>query len=157
MLVHIFQAQHRIAVQQEQKRVNEAESREQSLSQQSEHRVSGLEEKLSELSDIVGNYERLRYQDQVAIQRLKERVTQLDLENTALARVAHTGGGDDAHDNKDDANQDVQALVDKITKLKGMLKLANERSEKPVDIEGICQFCLFTLILLMANLNANTK
>ncbi len=67
-------------------------------------------------------------------------MTQLDLENTALARAA---GGSGSHNNdndsttsSDDTNLDVQALVDKITRLKGMLKLANERSEKPVNIDG---------------------
>ena len=67
-------------------------------------------------------------------------MTQLDLENTALARAAHGGvsNDNDSTTSADDANLDVQALVDKITRLKGMLKLANERSEKPVNIEGKC-------------------
>ncbi len=80
-------------------------------------------------------------QDQEAIHKLRERVTQLDLENTALARAAHGGSATHINDNdsttsSDDTNLDVQALVDKITRLKGMLKLANERSEKPVNIDG---------------------
>ena len=80
----------------------------------------------------------LSIQDQQAIQKLRERVTQLDLENTALARAAHGGisNDNDSTTSSDDANLDVQALVDKITRLKGMLKLANERSEKPVNIDG---------------------
>ena len=44
----------------------------------------------------------------------------------------------DSTTSADDTNLDVQALVDKITRLKGMLKLANERSEKPVNIDGKC-------------------
>ena len=65
-------------------------------------------------------------------------MTQLDLENTALARAAHGGvsNDNDSPTSSDDSNLDVQALVDKITRLKGMLKLANERSEKPVNIDG---------------------
>lgn len=53
---------------------------------QAEERVASLEAKLSELSEVVGNYERLRFQDQSSIQKLRERVSQLDMENTALAR-----------------------------------------------------------------------
>ena len=68
------------------------------------------------------------------LQKLRERVTQLDQENTALARAANSSL--DEGEDTEDTNLDVQALVDKITRLKGMLKLANERSEKPVNIEG---------------------
>lgn len=53
-------------------------------------------------------------------------------ENTALARrVAQSADNDD-----DDTNLDVHALVEKIAKLKGMLKLANQRSENPVNLSG---------------------
>ena len=57
-----IQAQHRIQLQQEQKRTNEAEQQIRNVSNQSEERVSCLETKLSELSGVVGQYERLRYQ-----------------------------------------------------------------------------------------------
>ncbi len=55
-------------MQQEQRRANEAEDRLKVTARQSEERVSSLETKLSELSDVVGNYERLRFQDRTAIQ-----------------------------------------------------------------------------------------
>ena len=45
----------------------EAEKELKSQSKQSEERVSSLESKLSELSQVVGNYEKLRFQDQQAI------------------------------------------------------------------------------------------
>ena len=51
-------------------------------------------------------------------------------------RAAHKGSSMDHENDSDDTNLDVQALVDKMTRLKGCLKLANERSEKPVNIEG---------------------
>jgi hypothetical protein len=123
----------------EQKRANEAEERVQFVASQCESRVSNLEAKLSELSEVVGNYERTRLQDQQFIVRLKERVTQLDMENTALARVAHPNNSE--FDSDDDSNLDIQALVDKMMKVKGLLKLANERSERPINIEGR-EFCL---------------
>ena len=70
------------------------------------------------------------------LQKLRERVSQLDLENTALARAAHRSTEVEL-DDAEDTNLDIQALVDKMTRLKGMLKLANERSEKPVNMEGM--------------------
>lgn len=39
-----------------------------------EARVAGLEARLAELSEIVGGYDRLRQQDQLAIQKLKDRL-----------------------------------------------------------------------------------
>jgi hypothetical protein len=40
-----------------------------------EERVVNLEARLAELSETVGNYDRLRQQDQMAIQKLKVRKT----------------------------------------------------------------------------------
>lgn len=51
-------------------------------------------------------------------------------------RAAHKGTSVETEDNEDESNLDVQTLVDKMMRIKGWLKLANERSEKPVDIEG---------------------
>lgn len=42
-----------------------------------EARVAGLEGRLAELSEIVGGYDRLRQQDQQAIQKLKEQLSNL--------------------------------------------------------------------------------
>lgn len=42
-----------------------------------EARVAGLEARLAELSEIVGGYDRLRQQDQQAIQKLKEQLVGL--------------------------------------------------------------------------------
>ncbi|XP_002741891.1 GRIP and coiled-coil domain-containing protein 1-like, partial [Saccoglossus kowalevskii] len=134
-----MKAQHRMQVQLEQKKAEEAEEKLKLAAETDEKRVASLEDKLSELSEVTGTYERLRYQDQMAIQRLKERVTQLDLENTALARAANKTVPvlEDAPTN-DDNILDVNSLVEKITKLKGLLKLANQNSEKPVDIDEVC-------------------
>lgn len=80
----------------------------------------------------MGNYERLRFHDQQNIQKLKERVSQLDMENMALARAASS-----SNDGMDDLESlDVNAIVDRIVKLKGQLKIVNEKSERPVNIEG---------------------
>ena len=138
-----MKADHRVALQQEQTRAAEAEEQLSVLSSQSEERVASLEAKLSELSEVTGNYERLRYQDQMNIQKLRERISQLDLENTALAKAAGGGAkaGSPAHTGKEaesaeDEQLDVQDMIEKIIRLKAKLKVANEKSEKPVNIEG---------------------
>ena len=57
-----FQTHHHLAVQDEQVRANEAEQELSLTAAQSELRVSSLEANLSELSEVVGRYERLRQQ-----------------------------------------------------------------------------------------------
>lgn len=42
-----------------------------------EKRVAGLEARLAELSDTVGGYDRVRQQDQQAIQKLKDQLSHL--------------------------------------------------------------------------------
>ena len=126
------QAQQRLQLQQDLYRAQDAEEKAKIYNEQSETRISELETKLSELSESVGNYERLRFQDQQTIQKLKERANQLDMENMALARAASSG-----NDGQEDwESSDVNTIVDRIVKLKGQLKLVNERSERPVNIDG---------------------
>lgn len=128
---------HQQAVEQEKHRVSEAEEKLKALSAVSEARIASLESRLSELSEVVGSYDRLKQKDQVAIQRLKDRVAHLHLENTTLAKAV-------AEDNKkvgkdEDSNLDVQTLMDKICKYKNILKTANDRSENPVDLNEFYQ------------------
>ena len=61
-----------------------AEERSTSLSGQQEIRVANLESRLQELSETVGTYDRLRQNDQISMQKLRERIAQLDLENQSL-------------------------------------------------------------------------
>ncbi|XP_071955847.1 GRIP and coiled-coil domain-containing protein 1-like [Antedon mediterranea] len=141
MLLHLqremaeMKAQHRMQVELEQQKSKEAQEQVKRTASMEEQRVAGLEAKLSELSDVVGNYSRVRQQDQLAIQRLKERITQLDLENTALARAANKSEkmGDDL-----DETASVTEILERITKYKGLMKLAYQREEKPVDVDEIC-------------------
>ena len=62
-----------------QQRADDAELQLQLMSQQSETRAVGLESRLSELSETLGNVERLRQQDQHIIQKLRERLVQVCL------------------------------------------------------------------------------
>lgn len=133
-----LKAQYRLQVQQEQRRTTDSENKYKQLSKQSEERVSGLEAKISELSEVVGDYERLRFQDQLATQKLKDRLMQLDMENTVLARTAHLPGKDElGMDDVDKEHLDPHILADKIVKLKGLLKLANQKASIPVVIDDL--------------------
>jgi len=69
----------------EQKRVAVAEQQARGLAMIHEARVAGLEARLAELSEIVGGYDRLRQQDQVAIQKLKDQLAGLqDIEHETI-------------------------------------------------------------------------
>ena len=93
------------------------------------------EVKLSELSEVVGNYEKLRLQDQQAIQKLKDRLQQLDVENATLTRQISV---DENHtpDNERDVVDDEtsEELKKQVMKLKGLLKIALDSSDKPLDL-----------------------
>ncbi|CAH3174287.1 unnamed protein product [Porites lobata] len=128
--------EHSEAVVKEQKRANEAEEQLRIITSLEECRVADLEVKLSELSEVVGNYEKLRLQDQQAIQKLKDRLHQLDVENVELTRQMST---DENHapDNEKEAGQDEtpEELKEQVMKLKGLLKIALNSSDKPLDLE----------------------
>ena len=93
------------------------------------------EVKLSELSEVVGNYEKLRLQDQQAIQKLKDRLQQLDVENATLTRQISTEENC-TPDNERDVGDDEtpEELKKQVMKLKGLLKIALDSSDKPLDL-----------------------
>ncbi|XP_076650679.1 GRIP and coiled-coil domain containing 88 kDa [Halictus rubicundus] len=73
----LMKKQHLNAIHEEQKRAAAAEQRSRVLAMTHETRVTGLEARLAELSEIVGGYDRLRLQDQQAIQKLKDQLISL--------------------------------------------------------------------------------
>ncbi|XP_032679031.1 GRIP and coiled-coil domain-containing protein 1-like isoform X1 [Odontomachus brunneus] len=73
----MMKKQHLNAIREEQKRAASAEQEARGLAMIHEARVAGLEARLAELSEIVGGYDRLRQQDQLAIQKLKDRLAAL--------------------------------------------------------------------------------
>lgn len=123
-----LKAKHSRLLQEDENRVLDEESKTRAYNTQCEARISELESKLSELSESVGNYERLRYQDQQTIQKLKEKISQLEQENTALVEASTAGPV------PEDEISDIPTLVEKITKLKSQLKMANTQSDHPVNI-----------------------
>lgn len=91
--------------------------------------------KLSELSEVVGTYEKLRLQDQHAIQKLKDRLQKMDVENATLTRQISTDENQ-MPDNERELEEDVtpEELKKQVFKLKGLLRIAWDSSDKPLDL-----------------------
>ncbi|KAG5316383.1 GCC1 protein, partial [Acromyrmex insinuator] len=81
----VMKKQHLNAIREEQKRAAAAEQQARGSVIIHETRVAGLEARLAELSEIVGGYDRLRQQDQLAIQKLKDQLAAL--QNTEHCEV----------------------------------------------------------------------
>ena len=82
---------------------------------------------------MVGSYERLRLQDQLALQKLRDRLQQLDVENTALSMRETADPSEPNNEMKE--NEENETLKEQVNKLKGLLRLA---IQKPVDL-GECE------------------
>ncbi|CAK6984414.1 GRIP and coiled-coil domain-containing protein 1, partial [Scomber scombrus] len=102
-------------VHSETKRVCQAEERARERAQAAELRVAGLEQRLSELSELLGSSEKTKQRDQQVVQRLRDRILQLDTENKMLAMA--TAGR--ATSDPDEAQLDVAALKEKMEKRTG--------------------------------------
>lgn len=122
-------------VEREQQKASEAEARLRTQSKLNEERVSSLEAKLSELSQVVGNYERTKFQDQQAISKLRERVTQLDLENTALTKAASLSP--EKFETSEENGLDAAQIVEKIMHLRKQLKTALKGPGGSITLESI--------------------
>ena len=112
--------------------------------------------KLSELSEVVGNYEKLRLQDQQAIQKLKERLQKLDVENATLTRQISTDENR-TPDNERDLVEDEtpEELKKQVFKLKGLLKIAMDSSDKPLDL-GMGSKFSYVFVKINNELKSNT-
>ena len=72
----------------------------------------------------------------LAIQKLKERILQLDLENKTLALAASSRSPLDSHG--EESSLDVNVLKDKMEKLKRLLQVAARKSQVTLDVEKLC-------------------
>ncbi|XP_065835347.1 GRIP and coiled-coil domain-containing protein 1-like [Oscarella lobularis] len=99
-----LKASHAVALLAEQQRANEIEKQLQRAKQREEERVSSLENRVSELSDVIGGIEKSRENDRAVILKLKSNQS----ENAALK----------ADDNR------------QISQLKGLLAEANSKVER---------------------------
>ncbi|XP_049892527.1 GRIP and coiled-coil domain-containing protein 1 [Epinephelus moara] len=110
----------------ETRKVCEAEERARERAQAAETRVAGLEQRVSELSELLGSSEKSRHRDQQTAQRLRDRILQLDTENKTLAIAASTRMTSDI--SVDESQLDVGVLKEKLEKVKKLLLLAAQRN-----------------------------
>ncbi|XP_007944929.1 GRIP and coiled-coil domain-containing protein 1 [Orycteropus afer afer] len=124
-----------VQLQQEIRKTALAEEQLRQQSQVEEQRVAALENQISEVSELLGTYEKAKQKDQLAIQKLKERVLQLDLENKALALAASSRSPLDSHG--EECSLDVNVLKDKMERLKRLLQVAARKSQVALDVEKL--------------------
>ncbi|KAL5232968.1 hypothetical protein ACI65C_000378 [Semiaphis heraclei] len=110
---------HSIAISQEQQRAADAENRARELAIAHELRVSNLETRLTELSNSIGVYDKIRHQDELTIQSLKEQIQKLETEN------------------ENDEEYTVSEIVEKFKHFKALLLNLAKTSEVPLNIEDI--------------------
>lgn len=122
-----LQEQHAVAIKQEQRRVLRAEDQSRRQAALHEDRVANLEARLAELSSTVGNYDRLRQQDQDNIYTLKQQLHELEQAQSRATPVPRLLN----------AEADMALLVDEIVRLKKLLSAANARSSNPLDLSHV--------------------
>ncbi|XP_019365256.1 PREDICTED: GRIP and coiled-coil domain-containing protein 1 [Gavialis gangeticus] len=132
-LKHHFQAQ----LLQEMRKAAQAEEQLRQQAQMEERRVASLEGQVSEASELLGTYEKAKQKDQLVIQKLKDRIMQLDLENKTLAIAVSSRSPVDLH--LEEANLDFNVLKDKMEMLKRLLQAAAKKSQPALDIEKLCE------------------
>eukprot|EP00066_Takifugu_rubripes_P029377 XP_011618643.1 PREDICTED: GRIP and coiled-coil domain-containing protein 1 [Takifugu rubripes] len=120
----------------ETRKAREAEERACERAQAAELRVADLEQRVSELSGVLGSSEKTRQRDQQVAQRLRERILQLDTENKTLAIAASSRTSVDL--NMDESQLDASVLKEKLQKLKKLLVLAAQRSPDP-DLKTVAE------------------
>ncbi|XP_035192807.1 GRIP and coiled-coil domain-containing protein 1 [Oxyura jamaicensis] len=122
---------------QEMRKTAQAEEQLRQHAQMEEQRVADLEGQVSEVSGLLGTYEKAKQKDQLVIQKLKERIVQLDQENKTLAIAASSRSPVDV--SVEEANLDVNVLKDKMEKLKKLLQAVAKKSQPALDIEKLCE------------------
>ncbi|XP_068590134.1 GRIP and coiled-coil domain-containing protein 1 [Cebidichthys violaceus] len=105
----------------------EAEERAHERAQDAESRVAGLEQRVSELSELLGSCEKSRQRDQQTAQRLRDRILQLDTENKTLTIAASSRMTSDL--GVDESQLDIVMLKEKLEKVKKLLSLAAQRNQ----------------------------
>ncbi|TRY82376.1 hypothetical protein DNTS_015113 [Danionella cerebrum] len=125
-------------LQQEIKKVAQADELLREHAKLEEVRVASLEERVSELSELLGTCEKARQKDQQNAQKLRERILQLDTENKTLAMAAvnRTSVSDL---NIDDCNLNIDVLKDKLEKVKKLLLAAQRSQDQNQDIEKLVE------------------
>ncbi|XP_006633803.2 GRIP and coiled-coil domain-containing protein 1 [Lepisosteus oculatus] len=131
-----LKAHFQLQIQQEMRKAGQAEERLREQSQLEESRLASLEERVSELSELLGTYEKAKQKDQLMLQKLKDRIMQLDMENKTLAFAASARTSVDL--TIDETSLDVNVLKEKMVKVRKLLLLATQKSPQPLEIETLC-------------------
>ncbi|NXY55017.1 GCC1 protein, partial [Callaeas wilsoni] len=125
-----------LQLMQEMKKTAQAEEQLRQRSQREEQRVAELEAQVSQVSELLGTYEKAKQRDQGTIQRLKDRIVQLDLENKTLAIAASSRSLGEV--GVEEATLDVTVLKEKMEKLRKLLQAAagkGPEAEEPREPE----------------------
>ena len=98
-------------------------------------------------------------QDQTIIQKLKERIAQLDVENSLLTKASSSSiEHDDLTPTADDDNQyDLDTLLKRISKLKVLIRVANDRFGKSFTLEDVLNIGREITSAGASNLSAETN
>ncbi|XP_057289788.1 GRIP and coiled-coil domain-containing protein 1-like [Hydractinia symbiolongicarpus] len=110
----------------EQTRAKHAEEILKSTQEHEEQRIAELESRLSELSVIVGSYDKQRQEDQAVIRRLRERLENLEDENSALSSTQNSLSNNESK---------IEELQDQVTKLRNLLKMAWKKADRHLDLQ----------------------
>ncbi|XP_036233807.2 GRIP and coiled-coil domain-containing protein 1 [Bactrocera oleae] len=132
--------QHAVAIKNEQRRVLQAEEQSRHQAALHEDRVANLEARLAELSTTVGNYDRLRQQDQESIHVLRKKLQELERSSdsqSSLSNELNSSDVDHRRRRRSNINYDISIIVDEIIHLKKLLLAENSRSTNPVDINKL--------------------
>ncbi|XP_046835565.1 GRIP and coiled-coil domain-containing protein 1 [Vespa crabro] len=114
--------QHRYAILEEQRRAATAEQQARTLAMTHETRVAGLESRLAELSETVGEYDRLRQQDQRSIQNLKDQLSNMqDVEHKECVNMP----------------SEPEEIISKIKILYGRLLYLDNKKEDSAYVESL--------------------
>lgn len=124
-----MRAQHTAALKHEQLRTVKAEEEIRHMSLFHEERVANLEARLAELSTTVGNYDRMRQQDQENIHTLKEKL--LD------ATSASTSSSAASKSQTELESRSFEEILEEIARLKQILVQDNAHTRHPVDVARI--------------------
>ncbi|NXO03670.1 GCC1 protein, partial [Rhinopomastus cyanomelas] len=124
---------------QEMKKTTQAEEQLRQHSQMEERRVADLEAQVSQVSELLGTYEKAKQKDQLVIRKLKDRIVQLDLENKTLAIAASSRSPLDLPG--EEATLDVNVLKERMERLKKLLQEASGKSPPSAgeEDEELCE------------------
>ena len=116
-----IRASHKVALIAEQNKAKEAELHAQSVEESAEERICNLESKLSQFTETLSQYESVRVESSTAINSLKERVAQLDLENTLLSQAM-------GKQSQPDSNLSVEGIEFELQRYRELYKVARTKA-----------------------------